>query len=252
MTSRAKLKGTARVIKIPIDVASFEASARLDRANADPTSAVAIKTDLDAKVFNQSIWVGTYDKSFGNQINYAVMPEERRSVPSPKPTIQFFIAGVPVLIRGYAVGYLGTEFDITGNANPVCTNGNDEMRATLRGVVEPYAKIDAKAEVAVGVDGVAEVGLRGTLTLVRVALPFKTDISISRNTVVRLYSKQALDFELRTLDGKLSIYASVAGEDIGEAEIFRWRGWGETTRLFESRYDVGLVAAAQQLAAPPP
>jgi hypothetical protein len=94
-----------------------------------------------------------------------------------------------------------------------------------------------------GVDGVAEAGIRGRLKLVRVELPSSANARLGTVAV-----DQSLDLVLSTLDGTLSVYASVAGDTMAEKDFFRWNGLRTSHTIMKSRYDIGLLAAAQVMA----
>jgi len=247
----AFLDARATVLWRELPVAYFDSRAGLSQVTTpgqqDPVA--TFTTSLDARVLGVTLWTGTYAKTFPTSFHLVASPES--SLRSPAVGTSFSIAGVPVNVYGYAAGTAGVDFALHGSGRASCSNNPiTELDFEMSGRLAPEATVEGIAELSIGVRGMLEAGVRGRLTLVRLALPLTVDAKAKwapASNAVRFTANQALDFELGTLDGRLSAYLSLLGQDVAEEDLFKWDGFTYQTRLMGLDYGVGLKNAALAL-----
>jgi hypothetical protein len=178
---------------------------------------------------------------------------------------------VPVTIRGWATFHAGVSYRIVASLDRpnIHTSAANKNPFDLHNTIEPYAEIDGNVSVAVGVPGF-EIGLKGSLQLIRMGLPYHSDATVSffesngpakapagknpnknRPNGNRFKAGQGLDFVLSTLSGSVSGFVQVLLWT-AEKELFHWDGITSTTPIFSmSAIDAdvdGSSAAARLLA----
>lgn len=244
----AMLDARATVLWRELPVAYFDSRAGLSQVTTpgqqDPVA--TFTSSLDARILGVTLWTGTYAKTFPTSFHLVASPES--SLRSPSVGTSFSIAGVPVNVYGYAAGTAGVDFGLHGSGRASCSNNPiTELDFEMTGRLAPEATVEGIAELSIGVRGLLEAGVRGRLTLVRLALPLTVDAKakwVPASNAVRFTANQALDFELGTLDGRLSAYLSALGQDVAEEDLFKWDGFTYQTRLMGLDYAVGMKNAA--------
>lgn len=249
--SWAFLDSRASVLWRELPVAYFDSRAGLSQVTTagqvDPVA--TFTSSLDARILGVTLWAGNYAKTFPTSFHLVASPES--SLRSPAIGTSFAIAGVPVNVYGYAAGIAGMDFALHGSGRASCSNNPiTELDFEMTGRLQPEVTVEGIAELSLGVRGMLEAGVRGRLTLVRVALPFTVDARAKwapAASAIRFTANQALDFELGTLDGRLSAYLSLLGQDVAEEDLFKWDGFTYRTRLMGLDYTVGMKNAASAM-----
>jgi hypothetical protein len=175
------------------------------------------------------------------------------------------IVFVPVTIRGWATFHAGINYSISSALDRPHIDSLSHADKTnpnpfkLNNHIEPYAEVDGNVSVAVGVPGF-EIGLKGTLQLIRLGLPYDANASVSyydaqkdnkKSAGNRFYGNQQLNFTLSTLSGEIDGFIQVLFWE-ADAELFGWNGLTSTVPIFNlQQADANVHAstmAAQLLA----
>ncbi len=175
---------------------------------------------------------------------------------------------VPVTIRGWATFHAGVNYTISAALDRPNVDSEDlpskkpinRTPFQLSNVIEPYAQIDGNVSVAIGVPGL-EVGVKGSLTLIRMGLPYHSNAqvqffdgggNIKKSAGNRFAASQGLDFTLSSLSGTVSGFVEILLWS-AEAELFHWDGITSDTPIFainEVDANVARTSDAVRLMAP--
>lgn len=215
----ARLFGTNREVVY----ANAEATAQTGQVGYDVTLRV-----LGSDVFREN---NTYPTSF------SVGPDPQ----TPRATLfkikgYFTIAGIPVSVSAGAAGTLGLNTQFTAQLASGC-------RFELVAQLKPWARLDGFAEVAVDV-GIASAGVRGSVTLVRVELPYDVSLAVflqSSGTMLRPMFELDTNLQLKvsTLDGNVVVFVRAFGLT-AEKELASFNGISTTTTLLDENHTVPL------------
>ena len=150
---------------------------------------------------------------------------------------------IPVTIRGWATFHAGVNYKINASLDrpnihtAKGAKAANENPFSLNNTIEPYAQIDGNVSVAIGIPGL-EVGLKGSLTLIRMGLPYHSSAAIKRFDPTdkkaagnRFLASQGLDFTVASLSGTVSGFVEILLWE-AEAELFHWDGITSTTPIF--------------------
>ncbi len=216
-------------------------------------------TDLSISTYESAPQVASIDTALSLQvlnIDFGIDPiqgdHEINIIEGPVETIELMptqsvtvlVAGIPLVIRGGVNGSVGVHIDLYARAEP-CSVVDEGLRLDVRGRFEPFARADAFATVSVDA-WVAEVGLRTDLNLVKLGLPFVTNLQLEMGGGEAMLTVQSdLDATFGLLDGRVSAYVEILGEDYVR-RIFGWTGPSWTTNLlsFGYVYPLDPLAAA--------
>ncbi len=168
---------------------------------------------------------------------------------------------VPVTIRGWATFHAGVNYVISASLDRPNVDSlslhtakpADRTPFQLSNIIEPYAQIDGNVSVAIGVPGL-EVGVKGSLTLIRMGLPYHSNASVQffdgggnakKSAGNRFEANQGLDFTLSSLSGTVSGFVEILLWS-AEAELFHWDGITSTTPIFAiQEVDASVAQSAQ-------
>jgi len=166
---------------------------------------------------------------------------------------------VPVTIRGWATFHAGINYTIQASLDRANIDSLSKKAPaagapfSLTNIIEPYAQIDGNVSVAIGVPGL-EVGVKGSLTLIRMGLPYHSSAgvqffnggpNIKRSAGNRFEASQGLDFTLSSLSGTVSGFVEILLWS-AEAELFHWDGITSDTPIFNINEVDASVAQSSQ------
>jgi hypothetical protein len=175
---------------------------------------------------------------------------------------------IPVTLRGWATFHAGVKYTISASLDRANIDSRskktpdpiDRKPFYLKNEIKPYTSIDGNVSVAIGVPGF-EVGVKGSLNLIRLGLPYHTSASVKfhdggdnskKSAGNRYEADQGLDFTLSTLSGAISGYVEVLAWS-AEAELFHWDGLNSMTPILAiAEVDASVAesaAAVRDLAA---
>ncbi|MCP3099982.1 hypothetical protein LZ198_13990 [Myxococcus sp. K15C18031901] len=157
----------------------------------------------------------------------------------------FVVWFIPVTIKGGVAADTGVTIGIGGAVTRDCTL--DLVGVDLIGTITPYLSVKGFVSVGIGIPFL-QVAVRGEVTLTRVNLPLTSDVGIylsspshptNPNTLF-LRLRSDLKLETRFLDGAILLYAEL-GDLSAEFPVFKWRGFGVTTPIFNETVAVPLA-----------
>jgi len=150
------------------------------------------------------------------------------------------VLGVPVTLRADLDVYAGYGVDITSKANRSCglphfDAMSDLLNMGMNGTMGPYAGLLLTVSGSVDA-GIADVGVRGDISLVEVGLPFSINNQIKPrfDYQTALSPNTVLNLRLVTMGGKLTAFFDTAFHDM-EVELFSWGGLGQNKELLRLR-----------------
>lgn len=178
--------------------------------------------DLYAPLANETV-IGVFEEeaaAYGTQL-------------PPGPPIarpSFTVMAGPVPITGAAWGELlyGTSLRFGAKAPSGCNSADPSFG--LNAAFVPFFAANARAQVGVGITGIVSAGIRGTLNLLTIGLPFTVNLQqrlkqVSGESLPHLDFDLDLALELASLAGRMSLYLEFLLYE-EEWELFRWRGVG--------------------------
>lgn len=164
-----------------------------------------------------------------------------------------FAGPIPLKLSAGIAGKAGVELSMSANAVGFGLNGAGEDNCPSASVVagvEPYMQIDGFAQAGINLL-VAEAGVRGTLTIIRVSVPFEADLTVEvagQNDEglefpqnLRLVVGTGLSVELNTLSGSIGLYGKVGVCPFckkGEVKLVKWDGLTIERDIFRQDYQV--------------
>lgn len=157
----------------------------------------------------------------------------------------FTIAFVPVTISGGVAGRIGIDYAVDLEVGDV---QNCELVA-LTGKVTPYAGVEAFASATVQAV-IAEAGVKVSLTLLRIDLPFEASISLvlDDQAQIALRVTNNLDLTVSFLSGRVAAYLRILWEEF-EATLFSWNGPRFTKNLMSAKLDLPILSLKDAVAA---
>ena len=153
------------------------------------------------------------------------------------------VIAVPLKLTAGASGAVGVDYAISGTARRQCA----QRLASISGstMVRPWLRFDAFASVSLDLL-VAEAGVRATLTLLQVNLPFKSTLKLEPTgpqNKLTFVSDANMNLDLRTLDGKVVVFVEYLDRE-AQKTIVAWKGLHTTQQLFDfDRFSVPLDIA---------
>jgi hypothetical protein len=154
------------------------------------------------------------------------------------PPIVIPVGPINVNVTGGMSGGVGFDSTLAGGLSRNC--GNNTLSASVNGVFTPYAHLDAFAQAALGIPSVLEAGIRGTLTLVRIDLPFTNGIGISWDgTGLTLNGSSNLDLKLTSFGGKIAVFLDSLLYST-ELSLIEWPGVTTNMNLFNLTFNQPL------------
>jgi hypothetical protein len=136
----------------------------------------------------------------------------------------------PVPITGAAWGELmyGANLRFSTKAPSGCNPADPSFG--LGAAFVPFFMANARAQVGVGISGIVSAGVRGTVNLITLGLPFTVNLQqrikqVSGESMPHLDFDLGLGLELASLSGRISLYLEFLFFE-EEWELFRWRGVG--------------------------
>jgi len=218
----------------------FEANARIYTTSREilyaSAEATATPEQLGYDVLVRVLGVDVYSPSGSFPTSFSVTPS--KSVRQEFFSAKFYITVlyIPISVTAGISGTVGLDTALSGQFNSGC-------RFTLRGELEPFARLDAFGAVAIDV-GFASAGVRGDLSIIEAELPFSASISVYLDTTSSPYRLMAdLDSDLQlnvsTLSGRFVVFAQAFGL-YGEKELASFSGVTHSTPLMSEHRTVPL------------
>jgi len=157
------------------------------------------------------------------------------------------IVVIPVKISAGIAGEVGLNLGLDvfarGFDNEQCP------RASIGGLVEPFAQVDGFLEAGIDVV-IAAIGIRGELNIITVSVPFRAGLGVEvlsatpEPSSFQLTVDTSLALRLSTLNGALSVYGRLGWCPFcvsGSKELVSWSGPSWNTTFFDQRYKVNLA-----------
>jgi hypothetical protein len=148
----------------------------------------------------------------------------------------FFILFVPVTLKGGIAGKVGVELALKVGYK----HDEGHLRASAEGVVSPFVQF--AGFVFVGIDvGIAQIGIKGSLTIIKVELPFTVGVYIepvvpvgTTDVVLELTTGTDLKLGFTMMSGKIEAVVKFL---LWKAEqvIVEWDGIKDEHTLFSAR-----------------
>ncbi|WP_375742123.1 hypothetical protein NR800_22535 [Corallococcus interemptor] len=209
------------------------------RASTQPS---AIRVELSARVLGNPVF--TFDQSYPARFTFV----ERKPFvdkDAARGSATFMVWFIPVTVSGGLSVEVGIVASMGGALGRDCTL--NLITLDLLGNIGPYASANGFVSLAIGIPGL-QIGVRGTLTLVRFELPLQGRIGVALSSPTHptnpntlfLSLGTSLNFTLRSLDGRLSLFAEL-GFLKGEFPIVSWPGIGTSTQLFNDQHYLPLA-----------
>ncbi len=175
----------------------------------------------------------------------------RKSVPFINAYIVIVV--IPVKISAGIAGEVGLNLGLDvyarGFDNEQCP------KATIGGLVEPFAQVDGFLEAGIDVV-IAAIGIRGELNIITVSVPFRSGLGVEvlsatpEPSSFQLTVDTSLALRLSTLNGSLSVYGRLGWCPFcvsGSKELVGWSGPSWNTTFFNQQYKVNLADLAVAL-----
>ena len=152
-------------------------------------------------------------------------PIKSDPIDSPKLSITVMAGPVPITGAVWVELRYGANVDLMAKTPKQCDANLTLYEATASFI--PWAELDAVMTVGVGITGIAYVGVRGDLNILRPSIPLTatTALSFGDNSTINLQFAMSGDLLVSTLSGRLSLYIEFLFWD-HEFELFRWNGLG--------------------------
>jgi hypothetical protein len=164
------------------------------------------------------------------------------------PPIVIPIGPIDVNITGGIAGGVGVDGSLTGGLGRNCNPDVNTINLQANSSLQPFAHLEGFAQAALGVPSVLEVGVRGSVTLVRAGLPFNAGLqmALNGNGAVTLTGTSSLSLDLTTFGGNIAVFLdSLFGST--EKELISWKGLEMTQKLFELDFTTPVAVSLVQL-----
>lgn len=240
--AKANLDATATVLKFPIEVVNIHASATTYSMGAT-NNETWLNTVSHTRLLGEDIYTPVDEWS---PLQFNLVAEAGRGFRvTPVDNIYIVVLGIPVKLAGGVSGGVGLKATLKGGIDRDC-GPKDTIGLRSDGAVAPYGYLDAFAQASVDAY-VLEVGIRGQVTLVRLDVPLTAQVKVAMNSsgVAELTANTRLDFKLRTLDGRITVFADSLLKSY-EMDLVRWSGPEVSTRLFELNYAPVPISLVKQ------
>lgn len=152
--------------------------------------------------------------------------ESRISQEIVSGSASFVIVVVPVTLRVGLSGYVGVSYAVGAWVDSGADDGQCGVK--LKANLTPFAGVDVYASASLNA-GVAEVGIKVTLTIVRVDLPFQSTVGFTPTG--KLLIDTTLDLVISMLSGRFSLFARILWETY-EMTLFAWDGLRFVVNIF--------------------
>lgn len=153
----------------------------------------------------------------------------------------FTIVFVPVTVRGGVAGKIGVAYAVGGEV-PLDPQSGECDLIRYGGEFGPFAQVDGFASVSIDAV-VAEAGIKITLTVIRIDLPFGVSVAIGidpETAELILDIESRLDLVVSFLSGKVSAYVRLLTETL-EGTLFAWDGPRFSQNLFDIDVELPLL-----------
>ena len=240
--AKANLDATATVLKFPIEVVNIHASATTYSMGANNND-TWLNTVSHTRLLGEDIYTPVDEWS---PLQFNLVAEAGRGFRvTPVDNIYIVVLGIPVKLAGGVSGGVGLKATLKGGIDRDC-GPKDTIGLRSDGSVAPYGYLDAFAQASVDAY-ILEVGIRGEVTLVRLDVPLTAQVKVALNSsgVAELTASTALDFKLRTLDGRITVFADSFFKSY-EMDLVRWSGPEVSTRLCELNYAPVPISLVKQ------
>ncbi len=241
--TQAKVGGEAwakaNVIKTPITL--FDAKAWVS-AKYDPQAPTTLDLETEEKLYIAGQELLTAKKTPGSgAINLVIDVSQPKRVNAL--TTYIVIMGVPVKLQGGAAGVMGIETGLAGTLTRNCSAGS--VAFEVGGKVKPYVGVSGFAQASIDAL-IAEAGVRGELTLLRVDLPLTASVKTGLDTqgTLSFSAGTKLGLQLKSLDGRIGIFARLGWKST-ERTLIEWTGPTVDTTLFEYNFQPVSVSLVQ-------
>ena len=181
---------------------------------------------------------------------------EKDGEPEDKIEEKFSILGIDILIGAevyYKVGfdYLNRlEYNL--DLDKACTANDNSTRISHKIQLTPKADIDFKGSAAIELS-ILKAGIKGTIKLLAVKLPFNSNFEISNDRLqgLNITANTSLKMNIRALDGKTQYFVSAdipfLGEKSKQGDLFDWTGPSKDFTYFDKKFDVNLNFLTEQV-----
>jgi hypothetical protein len=208
--------------------------------------ATAVHSESHFRLLGNDVYQPIQNDSSGNFNIVLDHTEKQADGLLPSISATFFVGPVPVSVSAGITGGAGFEATLQGGLSRNCgaPNMNNQLTLGVTGAFEPFVHVDGFASAGVGISGLAEVGIKGYLTLVQVELPFQLglNIGLNNNGVLTLTPNASLDLNLSVFGGKLVVFAEALFLE-AEATIVQWPGYHiDGQNLFKVNFDPVPIA----------
>ena len=168
------------------------------------------------------------------------------------PPLVIPIGPIDIFVSGGISGGVGVDGGLSGGLSRDCSANTIGMSANSN--LQPYAHLEGFAQAALGVPSVLEVGVRGSVTLLRASLPLNAGLkmALDGSGQVTLSGGSSLYLDLTTFGGQISVFLdSLLGST--EKELISWKGYQVSQKLFDLSFadPVALSLLQLKLAEPP-
>jgi len=199
-------------------------------AYASPVASTPNGAQATVKVLGQSVW------DDGETRTNALVGGGEREGLSASYVTYFTILGVPIRVEAGATVVGGIE---VGGASGSwsCDGARPSGGITLDAT--PSFEVHAFASAAVDA-GIARVGVKGELTVIRIGMPVVFALGIEEDVITVDASG---DIEFGTLDGRLALFAEVGAGPFkldAEKTLIRWQGISDSDELFRLRRELDV------------
>ncbi len=241
VTAGGDLNAYAKVLghdKSLVDVAAW-----LRTADEDPI-------EVRAKVLGVSIFndgdIEWPDNNYDVELNIDFVSQSKRQ--DLAAYNQPFVLGIiPMNLRVGAAGELGYGTAFSAGLDTVPSPENHCPQAGATVTLEPFLGVNGFIEVSLSVL-IAEVGIRGEITVIKLSLPAQVGIQAQSSLVnavpdVDFVIDTNVKARFTTLEGRILVYAQVgigALKKRWEKPIVKWDGFSWDKTLFAQTYNVSV------------
>lgn len=162
------------------------------------------------------------------------------------PPIDIPVGPIQVFITGGLSGGVGVAGGMSGGLSRNCNANTIGLSANSN--LDPSVRLEGFAQAALGVPSVLEVGVRGSVTLIRASLPLNAglNMALDGSGQVTLSGGSSLSLDLSTFGGQISVFVdSLLGST--EKELISWKGYEVTQKLFDLSFAKPILVSLIQL-----
>lgn len=203
------------------------------------------EVDVDLIVNGEQLYAGPPEQTWVGSVAPVMDGRElRRTFVEAQTVVPVF--GVPVTVRGGISGAVGMSYAVTAIQNPApSVTLNDQLVASF----QPYSTVDGFASASVNA-AIFEVGVKGSLTIVRLSLPYGAATHVYRPVGPdgqpvdpAIDVKGQADLALHMLGGNLRAFGEM---DFGfysrsvQVPLYSWGGIHYGKTLWADEYSVSV------------